>query len=187
MEYFDVLDEAGRKTGETISRIEAHRSGACHRVVQVWIMNSKNELLLQKRSANKDTRANCWYVSMGGHISAKESNELTILRELREELGFDAAPYTDKIKYLYTFHEVCNYDNKIVDNEIYDVYLMRHEIDLKDLVLQEEEVAEVRWEDYEDFKAAVLREDSSYVIHREGFALLLCHLDEIIHGATKSL
>ncbi len=28
MEYFDVLDCAGRKTGETISRDEAHRTAS---------------------------------------------------------------------------------------------------------------------------------------------------------------
>ncbi len=37
MEFFDVLDEQGNKTGETIERSEAHKKGICHRVIQVWI------------------------------------------------------------------------------------------------------------------------------------------------------
>jgi hypothetical protein len=50
MEFFDVLDEYGNKAGEIIERNEAHKKGICHRVVQVWVINSKNELLLQKQA-----------------------------------------------------------------------------------------------------------------------------------------
>jgi isopentenyldiphosphate isomerase len=67
MEFFDVLDEQGNKTGEIIERNEAHKKGICHRVIQVWFINSKKELLLQKRSANKESCPNMWCVSVGGH------------------------------------------------------------------------------------------------------------------------
>lgn len=50
MEFFDVIDEQGNKTGEIIERNEAHEKGVCHRVIQVWVINSKNELLIQKKN-----------------------------------------------------------------------------------------------------------------------------------------
>ena len=37
-EIFDVVDENGIPTGETIERIEAHRKGTRHRTAHVWIL-----------------------------------------------------------------------------------------------------------------------------------------------------
>ena len=48
MEYLDILDENGNLTGEKKLRTEVHRDGDWHKAVHVWILNSKNQLLLQK-------------------------------------------------------------------------------------------------------------------------------------------
>ncbi len=183
MEYFDVLDENGNKTGEIVERNEAHRLGICHRLVQVWVMNSKSELLMQKRSRNKDFGANMWYVSLGGHIESNESNEQTIEREFFEELGLDVD--MEKVQYLYTFKEVTAYKNPAaIDNEFYDVYLLRMDLNPDDLVLQEDEVEEVKFISYNDFKLAVQNRDDSFWIHEEGFSLLFKCLDEYIRASA---
>jgi len=151
MEYFDVLDENGNKTGDIIERKEAHRLGICHRGIHVWVMNFKNELLLQKRSKDKDIGPNLWYVSLAGHISSKESNEETIKREFFEELGLKV--HFSNIKYLYTFHEINTYENgTIIDNEFDDVYLLKMDLNIEDLILQGDEVEEVKFINYLDFK-----------------------------------
>jgi hypothetical protein len=41
METFDILDKDGNKTGQTVSRNEAHSKGVWHAAVHTWIMNSK--------------------------------------------------------------------------------------------------------------------------------------------------
>ena len=46
-EYFDILDENGKKTGKTKLRKEVHKDGDWHKAVHVWIINDKNEILLQ--------------------------------------------------------------------------------------------------------------------------------------------
>jgi isopentenyldiphosphate isomerase len=183
MEFFDVLDEQGRKTGEIIERTEAHRKGICHRVIQVWVMNSKNELLLQKRSANKDSCPNMWYVSVGGHIEANEDNVQTIIRECSEELGLDISDQIDQVKYLYTFKEIVILNSgQFIDNEFYDVYLLKIDLDPDTLVLQEDEVAEVKFIGYNEFKQAVINKDESFWIHDEGFNMLFNCLDQYITG-----
>ncbi|MCK9419088.1 MAG: hypothetical protein M0R70_06895 [Nitrospirae bacterium] len=56
MEYFDVLDCTGRKTGEIISRDEAHRIGAWHGAFHCLIISLQDgggQALFQKRSAQK--------------------------------------------------------------------------------------------------------------------------------------
>ncbi len=181
MEFFDVLDEQGNKTGEIIERSEAHKKGICHRVIQVWVINSNNELLLQKRSANKDSCPNMWYVSLGGHIEANEDNRQTIIREFSEELGLDVSNQMDEIKYLYTFHEIAVLnDGQFIDNEFYDVYFIKMDLDPETLVLQEDEVSEVKFIGYHEFKQAVINKDKSYWIHEEGFRKLFECLDQYI-------
>lgn len=181
MEYFDVLDEQGNKTGEIIERKEAHKKGICHRVIQVWVINSKNELLLQKRSANKDSCPNMWYVSLGGHIESKEDNKQTIIREFSEELGLDITNQIDKVKYLYTFKEIVVLnDGQFIDNEFFDVYLLKMDLDLSSLILQEDEVSEVKFIGYKEFKQAVINKNKNFWIHEEGFRMLFDFLDNYI-------
>ena len=56
MEFFDIVDEKGIPTGESIERTQAHKKGVRHRTAHIWIVreqNGKAQLLLQKRSAEK--------------------------------------------------------------------------------------------------------------------------------------
>lgn len=185
MEYFDVLDENGNKTGDIIERTEAHRLGICHRGIHVWVMNSKNEILLQKRSKNKDICPNVWYVSLAGHISSQENNEQTIEREFLEELGLDVK-FSD-VKYLYTFHEINTFENRtIIDNEFDDVYLLKRDLNINDLILQEDEVEEVKFLNYTEFKSAIQNEDPTFWIHKIGFSCLFDYLDTQLSDLNNS-
>ena len=86
-EYFDVLNEKGEYTGKIESREKCHREGLWHKAVVVFIINSKGQVLLQKRSANKKLWPNTWDVTAGGHVLAGEFGFQSILRECEEELG----------------------------------------------------------------------------------------------------
>lgn len=61
-EFFDICDEDGNLMGEVTSRDEAHKKGLWHRAVVCFFVNDKNEVLLQKRSANKKLWPNMWDV-----------------------------------------------------------------------------------------------------------------------------
>ena len=50
------------------------------------------DLLLQKRSKEKDSFPGCYDISSAGHISAGDEPLETALRELEEELGIKAEP-----------------------------------------------------------------------------------------------
>ncbi len=181
MEFFDVVDEKGNKTGEVVEREVAHKQGICHRVVQVWLVNSQKQVLIQKRSATKDSYPNKWYVSLGGHIESGEDNISAIIREFLEELGLDVSNHLDKLDYLFTFKEI-EYlnDGEFIDNEFYDVYVLNLDIEVENLKLQEEEVSEVKFIDYEDFKEAIIQKNEEFWIHEEGFYRLLEKFDQIL-------
>jgi len=101
MEEFDVITEKGEFTSEVVPREQVHSQGLWHKSVHVWIVNSKGELLIQKRAAEKDSHPNEWDISVGGHISAGEDPISTARKEAREELGIDLS--RNELKKLFTY------------------------------------------------------------------------------------
>lgn len=154
MEYLDLCDENGLPTGQIVSRSDAHREGLLHRTAHVWVVREREgraEILLQKRSREKDSFPGMYDTSSAGHIPAGIEPLPSALRELREELGIDALP--EQLDYAGHFH--CRYDRvfhgkPFRDNEYIHIYVCREPVDLSALRLQKEEVEEVRWFDLEE-------------------------------------
>lgn len=53
-------------------------------------MNSKGRIYLQKRSKFKEVNPGCYDKTLGGHIGAGQSWDMTLIKECAEELGFPA-------------------------------------------------------------------------------------------------
>ena len=134
MEYLDIVDESGIPTGEIIDREQAHRDGIPHRTAHVWVIREKDgctQVLLQKRSEEKDSFPGMYDTSSAGHIPAGEEPLPSALRELDEELGISAAPEelleagTFRIRYEKVFHS-----RPFRDNEVCSVFVYREPIDI---------------------------------------------------------
>ena len=69
-----------------------HAGHLRHRAVHVLIFNSRLELLVQKRSATKDTYPGCYDSSASGHLTAGEDYDVAANREVHEELGIRLPP-----------------------------------------------------------------------------------------------
>ena len=89
-EIFDVVNEADEVIDRR-PRHEVHRLGLKHRAVHVLVFNSRGEVFLQKRSMKKDTAAGLWDSSASGHLNSGEDYDACAVRELREEIGLEAA------------------------------------------------------------------------------------------------
>ena len=66
MEWLDVVDQNGDPTGEVVSRDTAHEKGIWHRTSHVWLVRIRDgrlQILLQKRSENKDSYPGCYDIS----------------------------------------------------------------------------------------------------------------------------
>lgn len=181
MEYFDIVDEQGIPTGETISRVQAHADGIRHRTAHVWVVREyegRTQVLLQKRAQNKDSFPGCYDTSSAGHIPAGSEPLTSALRELSEELGIEAKP--EALTYIGTFriqYEKEFYGKLFRDNEVSFVYLYREAVDIAHLHLQAEEVAEVRWFDLEDVVALRKANDPSICVPTAGLNTLRFYLN----------
>ena len=89
-EVFDVVNENDEVIGEA-TRGEVHQNPKLiHRVVQIWILNGEDEILLQQRSLIKDKAPGQWDISCAGHVQKGSDSGTTVQRELTEELGIIA-------------------------------------------------------------------------------------------------
>lgn len=148
-ELLDVVDENGIPTGGTVSREKAHAEGIRHRTSHVWLLrlrDGKIQLLLQKRCAQKDSWPGCYDTSSAGHIPAGMDFMASAIRELQEELCVSAAPE----ELIFCGDRIVCADGEFHGRPFHDrqyskVFILWHDREACDFVLQREEIDSVRW------------------------------------------
>ena len=130
MEFFDVVDQNRNPLGYIKKRSEKLEENEYNVGVEIWIFNNK-ELLITKRSLNK-SHPGKWEVPGG----CSQSNEIscdTLSRELKEEIGIS-------INNDYTF-----LDTQIYKKQFVDIYKSNKHINLKNIILQKDEVCDIKF------------------------------------------
>ena len=99
------------------------------RAISIFVFNSENKLVLQKRS-KKVQMPGKWDYSIGGNINAGDGYEKTAIIEAKEELGIDVNPKDLKlVKILYplrplgwkfTAFYICHHNGPFVYNDEVD-------------------------------------------------------------------
>lgn len=128
MEMRDLYDINRNLIGKRIFKGDVIPENTYIMIVVIFIQNDKNEFLIQKRSIQKD---GLW-ATTGGHPKSGESSLEGIITEVKEELGI-------VIDRPILFKQASG------KNTICDLYYIKKNIDLKDIILQEEEVSSVKW------------------------------------------
>lgn len=156
MESFDVLNEYGEFTGKIATREECHKNGYWHRAVYAFIIDNNGNVLLQKRSANKKLWPNMWDVTVGGHVDSGEFGRQALIRETKEELGIEISD--EDIKYLVGSTSI-NEQGDIINKHYNECYLITKNIDVSNVVIQKEEVSDVKYFSREEL---IKRIDNNY-------------------------
>ena len=141
LEYFDVLDCVGRKTGEIVSRDEAHRTGAWHgafHCLMIYQRGDKNYALFQRRSVKKKIAPGKFDVSVGGHYASGEDAKAAGPREIKEELGLDVR-FEDLVPLGRRVFVYCSTPD-VLEQELQDVFFLSRTVEPGKLALQQEEV-----------------------------------------------
>lgn len=155
LELFDVLSENLEATGLVRERSIVHELGSWHRTVHVWVVRKKKQgfdVLLQKRSRDKDSYPGCYDISSAGHIRAGDDYLESAVRELKEELGIEAKPQElHMIGVHKAISDTTFYGTPFLNREYSHVYVYDGtDMDTGKLKLQKEEVESVLWLDYEE-------------------------------------
>ena len=169
-EFFDVLDENGNKTSKTKLRSEVHRDGDWHKAVHIWIINNNGDVLLQRRCATKDSNPNMLDISSAGHLSAGDDSLTGAIRELKEELNLDVNK--EDLKLIKTLKRSSKYTETFINNEFDDLYILRTDKKLEDMKYQEEEISEIMFVPYKEFKKMVQNRQPDLLRHDDEFEIL---------------
>lgn len=120
LEYLELFDEEDRPLGRIALRSECHGNPRLiHRTAHVVVFNRQGQLLLQKRTHDRDVQPGKWDTAVGGHLGPGETYEQAARREMNEELGI---PGQHSLKYLFNikFRNEIESENVGVFTTIYE-------------------------------------------------------------------
>ena len=107
-----LVNEADEEIG-LMPKLEAHEKAVLHRAFSVFILNDKNELMMQQRAAHKYHSPLLWTNTCCSHQRAGESNIQAGQRRLGEEMGFKA-----DLRELFHFIYKAPFDNGLTEHEL---------------------------------------------------------------------
>lgn len=111
MEYVILVDDKDNEVG-IMEKIEAHEKALLHRAFSIFILNSNNQLLLQKRADHKYHSPGLWTNTCCSHPRPNETVLEAGNRRLFEEMGMTA-----KLDSLLSFTYKADFDNGLTEHE----------------------------------------------------------------------
>ena len=132
VEYWDLYDANRNFLGRTIKRGEPFGENEFYVCCEVWIVNSKNQMLVTQR--HPDKKAGGQWEFTGGGVLAGETTKSAAVREVKEELGVSV----DKA-------ELSLLETYAHKNYFMDIYVLRKDLSEDEIVLDENEVVDWKW------------------------------------------
>lgn len=133
MELWDLFDAQRNPLFRTRVRGTPAETGEYHIVVSIWTIDSQGNILLTLRDSIKESYPDTWE-NTGGSAQAGETSRRAAVRELAEETGITATE--DELILLAT---------EATRDSFVDHYLLRRDVPLSEIRLQQGETADVKW------------------------------------------
>lgn len=111
-----LVDELDQEIGEK-DKMKAHLDGDLHRAFSIFIFNSNNELLLQKRALSKYHSPGLWTNTCCSHPQPGFSMENCLNKRLFEEMGM-----TCELNPWFTFQYRAEFENGLIEHEFDHVF-----------------------------------------------------------------
>jgi len=137
-----------------MAKLEAHEKAVLHRAFSVFIFNTENELMLQKRAAHKYHSPNLWTNTCCSHQRDGETNIQAGTRRLQDEMGF-VADLEESISFIYK----APFDNGLTEHEFDHVMIGYYNDEPK---INFEEVSDWKWMSLEDVKVDIAMHPELY-------------------------
>lgn len=171
MERCDVYDANRRLTGRTMVRGEAASPLDFHLVVHVCLFNRDGDMLIQKRTDSKQGWPGLWDVSVGGSVLAGETSPQAAVRETKEELGWTLTLTETRPHFSLSFER--GFD---------DFYVVTAAPARSELMLQADEVADVRWASETDILRMI--DEGTFIPYKKAHIALCFAMQGPIRGVS---
>ncbi len=139
-----------------MNKMEAHEKAVLHRAFSVFVLNGKNEVMLQQRAHHKYHSPLLWTNTCCSHQRAGETNIEAGKRRLFEEMGFET-----ELKELFHFIYKAPFDNGLTEHEL-DHVMIGYYNDAP--VINLDEVESWKWKPIEAIKDDMLANPNSYTV-----------------------
>jgi isopentenyl-diphosphate delta-isomerase len=139
-----------------MNKLEAHEKAILHRAFSVFILNDKNELMLQQRAHHKYHSPLLWTNTCCSHQRENEINIQAGTRRLREEMGFET-----ELKEMFHFIYKAPFDNGLTEHEL-DHVMLGYYNDMPDI--NKDEVESWKWMKIEDVKNDMIVNPNLYTV-----------------------
>lgn len=137
-------------------KLEAHEKAVLHRAFSVFILNDKNQLMLQQRAHHKYHSPLLWTNTCCSHQRDGETNLEAGNRRLMEEMGFQA-----QLKELFHFIYKAPFDNGLTEHELDHVMIGYYN---ESPVINPDEVESWKWMDIDEVKADIQSYPENYTV-----------------------
>ena len=148
-----LVNEKDEKIG-LMPKMEAHEKALLHRAFSVFVMNDKNELMLQQRALHKYHSPGLWTNTCCSHQRDGESSLEAGRRRLMEEMGF-TTPLKETTSFIYK----APFDNGLTEHEFDHVLVGTYN---DEPVINPEEVADWKWMSLEAVKEDIKKKPEQY-------------------------
>ncbi len=143
LEQYEVLDDQGHATGQLLSRGAVHDQELWHSTVNVWILNSRSEVLLQLRGPKVELNPDTWDMAIGTHVRPGEDPADAALRCLQTELGVTVTK--DQLKHLFNLQSANPTKEGRMHRTLGHVFLIKRDIDINDFTYEPDKIAMLVW------------------------------------------
>lgn len=137
-------------------KLEAHQKAVLHRAFSVFILNDKNEIMLQQRAHQKYHSPLLWTNTCCSHQRSGETNIEAGSRRLFEEMGFKT-----ELKELFHFIYQAPFDNGLTEHELDHVMIGYFN---ENPTINPEEVEAWKWMKIEAIKEDMLQNPNIYTV-----------------------
>lgn len=185
-ELWQRYDDQGRPLlGQGANKDDTYKKGLLHGAAHVWIWRSRDsraEVLLQKRAANKRTWPNRFDISAAGHIDLGEEPITAGVRETVEEIGLKVSDNDLALISVQRMNMPAG--EGLVENEFQWLYLLELSPDT-DFTLEQSEVDSIVWKSVADFRKELDDNPDSYVPHSKLYYGTVCSAIEAASAMIK--
>ena len=150
-----LVDKSGNQIG-LMPKLEAHQKGILHRAFSIFLFNSKNQILLQKRSLIKYHSAGLWTNTCCSHPRDGEDIIDAGKRRLYEEMGIKTEL---KKEFEFTYKEVLG--NEFTEHEFDHVLIGNFN---GNPILNIDEVEDLKWMSLEEIEKDINENQEDYTV-----------------------
>lgn len=151
-----ILVNANDEPIGLMNKLEAHEKAVLHRAFSVFVLNDKNEVMLQQRAHHKYHSPLLWTNTCCSHQRAGETNIQAGKRRLEEEMGF-----VTELKELFHFIYKAPFDNGLTEHELDHVMIGYYN---GEPAINPEEVERWKWMDIEAIREDMKNQPEIYTV-----------------------